>query len=43
MNFQGVLYDGNTLEAALEQSVRLMGAKAEKAIVDEGYRGARKD
>jgi len=38
-NFQGNPYDGNTLETALEQSERLRGIKATKAIVDEGYRG----
>ena len=38
MNFQGNPYDGNTLESALEQSERLRGVKAEKAITDEGYR-----
>jgi len=38
-NFQGNPYDGNTLEPALEQSERLRGIKAKKAIVDEGYRG----
>lgn len=42
MNFQGNPYDGNTLEPALEQSERLRGVKAEKAIVDEGYRGRAK-
>jgi len=39
LNFQGNPYDGNTLEAALEQSERIRGIKAERAIVDEGYRG----
>lgn len=39
LNFQGNPYDGKTLEASLEQSERLRGVKAEKAIVDEGYRG----
>jgi IS5 family transposase len=39
LNFQGNPYDGNTLEAALEQSERLRGIKATRAIVDEGYRG----
>jgi IS5 family transposase len=42
MNFQGNPYDGNTLEPALEQSERLRGIIAEKAIVDEGYRGRAK-
>jgi IS5 family transposase len=42
LNFQGNPYDGNTLEPALEQSERLRGIKAEKAIVDEGYRGRTK-
>ncbi len=41
-NFQGNPYDGNTLEPALEQSERLRGIKAEKALVDEGYRGRAK-
>jgi len=39
LNFQGNPYDGNTLEPALEQSERLRGVAADKAIVDEGYRG----
>lgn len=42
VNFQGNPYDGNTLEATLEQSERLRGIKAERAIVDEGYRGKAK-
>jgi len=41
-NFKGNPYDGNTLEATLEQSERLRGVKALKAIVDEGYRGRAK-
>ena len=40
--FKGNPYDGNTLEPALEQSERLRGVKALKAIVDEGYRGRAK-
>lgn len=39
VNFRGNPYDGNTLEETLLQSERLRGVKAEKAIVDEGYRG----
>ncbi|MFH1049674.1 MAG: IS5 family transposase [bacterium] len=39
LNFQGNPYDGNTLESQLEQSERLRGIKATRAIVDEGYRG----
>jgi IS5 family transposase len=38
-NFKGNPYDGNTLEPTLEQSERLRGIKADKALVDEGYRG----
>lgn len=39
VNFRGNPYDGNTLDTALEQSERLRGIKAKRAIVDEGYRG----
>lgn len=38
-SFQGAPYDGNTLEPTLEQAERIRGVPAEKAIVDEGYRG----
>ena len=42
LNFPGSPYDGNTLGPTLEQSERLRGIKADKAIVDEGYRGRSK-
>lgn len=41
-SFQGAPYDGHTLEPALEQSERLRGIAAVRAIVDEGYRGRSK-
>ncbi|MBZ0243419.1 MAG: transposase [Bacteroidales bacterium] len=39
VSFRGNPYDGNTLEPTLLQSERLRGIKADKALVDEGYRG----
>lgn len=42
LSFRGNPYDGNTLEPTLLQSERLRGITAEKALVDEGYRGRAK-
>jgi transposase, IS5 family len=42
LSFRGNPYDGNTLEAALEQSKRIRKSQASKALVDEGYRGRSK-
>jgi IS5 family transposase len=42
LSFKGNPYDGNTLEEALNQNERLRGMKAERVLVDEGYRGRSK-
>lgn len=42
LNFRDNLYDGNTLDAALEQQKRLTGRTLNTAYADRGYRGRKK-